>query len=565
MSSIWRKIGQKTSKEQDGGRCGAPPTVPGYVTEELIGQGAASEVWAARCARTGEQVALKRLRGSASHQDLQRLRAEAGLLASFSHPNVIGLRGVRSDDAGLVLVLERAARSLTELLGAHGVLRADRLVGVLAPLAEALGHAHTRGILHGDISPGNILLRADGVPLLADLGTARLLALCGGSSSPVAGSGVYGTPGFIDPALEHGEPFGPASDVYALAAVAACALVGERLDDASDAVQSWANRAHQLGVPPALAVAICAVLVSPRAGRPAAGRFAATLQSACPAVALQPAEVMAVGSSTAAYDIGDDPMVGRGDATRQVYFSDHGSSAPSAKVERRSRFGLARLEASGKRRAHRKLRRLRLATLRRTYGTESYFAAAASRQRRRIMLRGGTVLALIVGIGLGSGLAVTALGGDAAPPATSRSLASRAPVDVTADHWRDVLDYLDSARARAFTTLDATLLEGVYAPTSPMLRADQAQLARLQRSGTIATGLRHRFRAVHVVRQTEDEVLVQASEQLQAHRIVPRTASGHDGVGAEPVLTVPVSTPRTVQISLITVHGQWRIDTVTPV
>jgi len=494
----------------------------------MIGAGAASEVWAAQCMQTGEPVALKRLRTDATQQDVQRLRAEAGLLASFSSPNVISLRGVRSDDAGLVLVLERAALSLTELLEVHGLLNAGHVVGLLAPIADALGQAHARGILHGDISPGNILLRADGVPLLADLGTARLLALCGASSSPAAGSGIYGTPGFIDPTLRHGEPFAAASDVYALAAVAACALVGERLSDTPEGVQDWANHSHQLGVPPGLAAAICTLLVSPPACRPTAVEFAAALRNACPAVGLLPAEVCAPPTPRlGAPDVSTGPRVRAGDATRRIRGADRATDLA---------------------------------------GTQRHCAVLAFRQRGTALLRGIAILLLIVGVGLGGGLVVTALGReDAVPPAANRN-APRASADVAADHWRGVLDHLDSERARAFAVLDGKLLEGVYAPTSPMLRADREQLARLQRLDRVAIDVRHSFRAVHVFRQTDGEVLIQASEQLQTHRIVQlAAATGRDESGEGAVRTVPTSAPRTVQISLIPVDGKWRINAVTPV
>ncbi|MGH3544354.1 MAG: serine/threonine protein kinase, partial [Mycobacteriales bacterium] len=487
-------------------------------------------------------------------------------------PNVVGLRGVRSDETGLVLVLERAARSLTELVGAHGVLSAGATVGVLAPIAQALGQAHARGILHGDISPGNILLRADGTPLLADLGTARLAALCGASSSPIVGSGVYGTSGFSDPALRHNGEFTDASDVYALGAVAAYSLVGERLGDAPEAVQAWANRAHQLAVPPALAAAVCAVLVSPPASRPTAEAFASVLREACPVVTLSPADIRApTASPVAAYDAAPDPIVGAVEKTRQVHVRDHGTTAPSPTSKWRSWLRLGRLHVPRQRRAHRTLRRHRLATLRHAYGTPGYFAAIAARQRRITALRGAAVLVFIVGIGLGGGAAWAALGGEtsgskaSAPPAT-RSLASRAPADVAADRWRGVLEALDSDRARSFETLDVTALERVYAPASPMLRADREQIVRLRSSDTAATGLRHKFRAVHVFAQTEDRALVQASEQLQEHRIVRRTATVDSaGLGESPVITVPSSEPRTVQIVLTKVNGAWRISAVTPV
>ncbi|MGH3804678.1 MAG: protein kinase domain-containing protein, partial [Pseudonocardiaceae bacterium] len=164
-----------------------PPAVPGYVVAQRLGHGGSSEVWAARCEATGEEVALKRLRVGSDPAAREELRAEAALLASFTHPNILGLRGVRGDETGLVLILDRAVGSLGDLIRARGRLGAGQAVAIAAAIADALGAAHRRGIVHADVSASNVLLRADGTPLLADLGTARLIRVSSGTArSPIA-------------------------------------------------------------------------------------------------------------------------------------------------------------------------------------------------------------------------------------------------------------------------------------------------------------------------------------------------------------------------------------------
>ncbi|HEV2089123.1 MAG TPA: protein kinase, partial [Cryptosporangiaceae bacterium] len=251
--------------------------VPGYTTERMLGFGATGEVWVARDDVSGEAVALKRLRtGSGSlGADRERLRREGAILAAFRHPNVIGLRGVLGDAEGLVLVLDLASGgSLTAVLAAVDRLRAGEAVGFFAPVADALAAAHGQGLLHGDVSPGNLLLGADGTPLLADLGTARL---AGDERSP-----VHATSRYLDPAVRAGGAPTTASDVYALAAVAAHALTAQPVADHGGGVQEWAERAHEMGVSARLVAALCAALATDPRRRPSAEEMGTSVRAACP-------------------------------------------------------------------------------------------------------------------------------------------------------------------------------------------------------------------------------------------------------------------------------------------
>ncbi len=76
------------------------------------------------------------------------------------------------------------------------------------PLAQALASVHAQGLVHGDVTPANVLFAADGRPMLSDLGISRLLG------SPAAEVG--GTGGYLDPAVVAGAAPGPASDVHGL-------------------------------------------------------------------------------------------------------------------------------------------------------------------------------------------------------------------------------------------------------------------------------------------------------------------------------------------------------------
>lgn len=191
-------------------------SIPGYTAEAVLGFGATGEVWRGRDTATGEVVALKRLRVGTGEADRERLRREAALLAAVVHPHVLAVYGMAEVTDGAVLVLEYAAGG--SLAGIPAPLSPGEVVGIVAPVATALAEAHRAGFTHGDVSPANVLLAGDGRPLLADLGTARLVGEAAGV--------VRGTPGYVDPAVLAGASPGPASDVYALAAVAAQVLTG---------------------------------------------------------------------------------------------------------------------------------------------------------------------------------------------------------------------------------------------------------------------------------------------------------------------------------------------------
>lgn len=191
--------------------------IGGYIAEELLGYGASGQVWRGRAGRTGEAVALKvlHLRDDGA---VRSARAEAALLSALDHPNLIRLRELLADADDAVLVLDLApGGSLSDLLARRGLLTPGEVIGTLAPVAAALAYIHEQGVVHADVSPANILFTSTGVPLLADLGVARLL----GDAEPAASTLAY-----LDPAVAAGGAAGAATDVFMIAAVAFHALTG---------------------------------------------------------------------------------------------------------------------------------------------------------------------------------------------------------------------------------------------------------------------------------------------------------------------------------------------------
>lgn len=225
-------------------------SLAGFDVEQLVGFGASGEVWRARERATGEIVALKRLRVGDAAMDAEsqrQLRRSAALLATVRHEHVVHVRATVPSPTGLVLVLDYAeGGSLAALLAARGVLSAGEVVAIAAPLSAALAQVHARGVVHGGITPANVLFDGAGTPLLADLGVARL---AGGADVENDG--------------------GPAADVRDLARVCRAALGG-----------SAAGRGG-VAVPPALLEAVEAAQHPDPRSRPDAAGFARALYAAC--------------------------------------------------------------------------------------------------------------------------------------------------------------------------------------------------------------------------------------------------------------------------------------------
>ncbi|MGM7667501.1 protein kinase domain-containing protein [Microbacterium sp. A93] len=197
----------------------APPVVPGWDVVRELGRGASSTVWLVTDAH-GSQAALK-IPQERAEGPVAVLETEMRAVGDLRHEHVVRPLGVVETDAGPGLLSEyHPGGSLGSLVRAAGPLPLGQVITVLVPMAQALQALHARGVVHGDVSPGNILFTVQGRPALADLGSSRVL---GGAEHRL------GTPGFSAPELyDAGGPAGlnPAADLYSLAAVGWYALTG---------------------------------------------------------------------------------------------------------------------------------------------------------------------------------------------------------------------------------------------------------------------------------------------------------------------------------------------------
>src|ERR1700722_18315716 len=198
-----------------------------YEVVGLLGRGGSAVVELA-IDGNGDRVATKRLAltGSAAQMRVarQRLRREADILKDLDHPGIVGVIDVIDDGSEVVLVFPALAENLEDRVGRLGTLPPSEVTRIGRVLIEALAAAHRHGVVHRDIKPANVLFDHAGVPALADFGVAVTREVTAGLTQ--AGT-VVGTPMWMAPEQARGEPTGPASDVFSLAATLTYAATGE--------------------------------------------------------------------------------------------------------------------------------------------------------------------------------------------------------------------------------------------------------------------------------------------------------------------------------------------------
>ena len=219
----------------------AEGTVSHYKILSLIGAGGMGQVYLAQDTGLGRRVALKLLpeHFTSDHERINRFRQEARAASALNHPNIItiheiGMAGERHYITTEYIEGETLRERLTR--GAFGVREA---LDVAAQVADALVAAHQAGIVHRDVKPENVMLRADGYVKVLDFGLAKLtenLAALGPSGADAltipdvrTNPGVVmGTPDYMSPEQARGLPVDARADVWSLGVVLYEMVVGRR-------------------------------------------------------------------------------------------------------------------------------------------------------------------------------------------------------------------------------------------------------------------------------------------------------------------------------------------------
>jgi len=210
-----------------------------------LGRGATATVYLARDEALNLEVALKVLHpqlSSAGRSDaLRRFFADARVAAAVRHPGVVAIYDV--DEAARAVAMEWIpGGTLRQRLREHpGGLAPAELRATALSLLAAVSHVHAAGIVHGDLKPSNLLLRAPGDVVLADFGAAELT---GGAA---VSAGAAGTPLYFAPEQFQGAPGSPAADLYAVGAILWEAATGRPLRSHADLMRG-ALAGHPLPV-----------------------------------------------------------------------------------------------------------------------------------------------------------------------------------------------------------------------------------------------------------------------------------------------------------------------------
>jgi eukaryotic-like serine/threonine-protein kinase len=208
-----------------------------YKIERMLGRGGMGTVYLAHDLTLDREVAIKVLFPDAAQdeQGVLRFQQEAKTAARLDHPNIIPIYRVESE-AGLNYFVMKyvSGTSLEDVLEENQPLATDYIQRVLWEAACALGHAHSRGVVHRDVKPANIMFDHDGRVMLTDFGISKALQAATGFT---ATGMIIGTPHYMAPEQAKGQSVDGRADQYSLGVVGYRMVTGE-LPFAGDSIHT---------------------------------------------------------------------------------------------------------------------------------------------------------------------------------------------------------------------------------------------------------------------------------------------------------------------------------------
>ena len=194
--------------------------IPGYKVVGKVGAGAMATVFKARQLSLDRTVAIKILpkKFSSNPQFIERFYAEGRAAAQLNHPNIVQAFDVGKSGEYHFFVMEYVeGRTVYDDIVKHKRFAEPEAIEIIIQVAEALLHAHERGLIHRDVKPKNIMIAREGVAKLADMGLAR--AISDKEAAEAEAGKAFGTPYYISPEQIRGEKVvGPPADIYSLGA-----------------------------------------------------------------------------------------------------------------------------------------------------------------------------------------------------------------------------------------------------------------------------------------------------------------------------------------------------------
>ncbi|NKX51971.1 protein kinase, partial [Arthrobacter deserti] len=198
-----------------------------YQPTERIAIGGMGEVWEAQDQVLGRSIAIKILKEEYTGDPgfLNRFRAEARHTALLNHNGIANVFDYGEEDGSAYLVMELVpGQPLSAIIERERVLSPDRTLSLVAQTARALAIAHSQGLVHRDVKPGNLLITPEGRVKITDFGIARLA-----DQVPLTATGqVMGTAQYLAPEQATGQTATGQSDIYSLGVIAYECLTGSR-------------------------------------------------------------------------------------------------------------------------------------------------------------------------------------------------------------------------------------------------------------------------------------------------------------------------------------------------
>ena len=188
-----------------------------YELLEVIGTGGMAVVYKARCHRLNRLVAVKVLKDefSGDEEFRRRFRAEGEAVAMLSHPNIVQVFDVSASDNAYYIVMELIdGISLKQYMEVKGVLNWKETLHFATQIAKGLEHAHSRGIVHRDIKPHNVMVLKNGSVKVMDFGIAQVM-----NKSNTLTKEALGSVHYISPEQAKGSFTDSRSDIYSLGVV----------------------------------------------------------------------------------------------------------------------------------------------------------------------------------------------------------------------------------------------------------------------------------------------------------------------------------------------------------
>lgn len=225
--------------------------ISGYHIHERLGAGAMGAVYHATQLSVQRPVALKVLapKYSSDAKYVELLREEARATGRLNHPHIVGVIEAGIENGTAFIVMEYVdGGTVNDLLAKEKRLPEERSLQIARQMALALEHAHSRGFVHRDVKPKNIMLTKGGTAKLADLGLARPIE--DEARNRAEAGQALGTPYYISPEQAQGQPATPRSDLYSLGITLYHMLTGRLPFQGNGRVEVMRKHIREQAIPP---------------------------------------------------------------------------------------------------------------------------------------------------------------------------------------------------------------------------------------------------------------------------------------------------------------------------